>query len=70
MHAMNGTDALRARLTAWATALAAGLGFIGVTSLLLTDGRTAAFLFDRNSTVFDYPFTIRNPMWLIIRWRR
>ena len=27
----------------WAIALATGLGFIGIMSLLLTDGRTAAF---------------------------
>ena len=55
MHAMNRTDALHTRLTAWAASLAAGLGFIGIMSLLLTDGRVAVFLLDRNSTVFAYP---------------
>ncbi len=62
---MSSTSELPRRLIAWAIALATGLGFIGVMSLLLTDGRTAAFLLDRNSTVFDYPFTIQNLMWLI-----
>lgn len=58
-------DEPHARLTSWTAALAAALGFIGVMSLLLTHGRAAAFLLDRNSTVFDYPFTIQNLMWLI-----
>ena len=62
---MSSSSELPRRLIAWAIALATGLGFIGVMSLLLTDGRTAAFLLDRNSTVFDYPFTIQNVMWLI-----
>ena len=62
---MSGSSELTHRLIGWAVALATGLGFIGVTSVLLTDGRTAAFLLDRNSTVFDYPFTIQNLMWLI-----
>ena len=62
---MSSTSELPWRLIAWGAALATGLGFIGVMSLLLTDGRTAAFLLDRNSTVFDYPFTIQNLMWLI-----
>ena len=62
---MSSTSELPRRLIAWVIALATGLGFIGVMSLLLTDGRTAAFLLDRNSTVFDYPFTIQNAMWLI-----
>jgi len=53
------------RLTGWTAALAAGFGSIGVMSLLLTDGRAAVILLDRNSTVFDYPFTIQNLMWLI-----
>ena len=62
---MNSTSELPPRLIACAIALTTGLGFIGVMSLLLTDGQTAAFLLDRNSTVFDYPFTIQNLMWLI-----
>lgn len=53
------------RLRAWACALAAALGFILVMSLALTDGWAATFLFDRGSTVFDYPFTIQNLMWLL-----
>ena len=65
MHATFGANELPHRLTAWAAALVAGVCFIGVMSLLLTDGRTAAFLLDRNSTVFAYPFTIQNLMWLI-----
>ena len=62
---MTSSSELPHRLIACAIALATGLGFIGVMSLLLTDGRTADFLLDRNSTVFDYPFTIQNTMWLI-----
>ena len=62
---MPGTNELRSRLTAWAAALACAVGFITLTSLILTDGPAAAFLLDRNSTVFDYPFTIQNLMWLI-----
>ena len=62
---MSSTSELPRRLSAWAIALSTGLASIGVLSLLLTDGRTAAFLLDRNSTVFDYPFTIQNLMWLI-----
>ena len=63
---MRSASELPRRPIAWAVALAAGLGFIGAMSLLLTDGRAAAFLFDRNSVVFDYPFTIQNAMWLIL----
>ena len=59
------TNELSHHVAAWAVSLACAFGFIGVMSLLLTDGRAAAFLLDRNSTVFDYPFTIQNLMWLI-----
>ena len=53
------------RLASWALALLAAIACITLTSLILTDGRIAAFLLDRNSTVFDYPFTIQNLMWLV-----
>ena len=62
---MTGTSELRWRLNVWGAALAAALVFIAGMSLILTDGSAAAFLFDRNSTVFDYPFTIQNLMWLV-----
>ena len=62
---MSGANELHYRLAAWALSVARASGFIGIMSLLLTDGRNAAFLLDRNSTVFDYAFTIQNLMWLI-----
>ena len=62
---MLGENQLRSRLAVWAAALVGAVGFIGVMSLILTDGEFAAFLLDRNSTVFDYPYTIQNLMWLI-----
>ena len=62
---MRRANDLSRRLTAWAVALIGALAFIAATSLILTDGRMAAFLLDRNSTVFDYPFTIQNLMWLV-----
>jgi len=42
-----------------------GAVFLGVMSFLLTEGRFAHFLLDRNSTVFAYPLTIQNGMWLL-----
>ena len=62
---MSSANELHHRLSAWTLSVACAIGFIGIMSLLLTDGRVAAFLLDRNSTVFDYPFTIQNLMWLI-----
>ena len=62
---MFGTNELRLRLIAWVAALAAALVFIAAAGLILTDGRIAAFLIDRNSTVFNYPFTIQNLMWVV-----
>ena len=59
------TNELHHRLAVRVVFLASAIGFIGVLSLLLTDGRAAALLLDRNSTVFDYPFTIQNLMWLV-----
>ena len=53
------------RLASWTLALLAAIACITLASLVLTEGRAAAFLLDRNSTVFDYPFTIQNLMWLI-----
>ena len=62
---MTDAEERRWRLRAWGWGLAAALLFISITSLLLTDGWTAAFLFDRGSTVFPYPLTIQNLMWLL-----
>ena len=62
---MFATNESNQRLAVRVVFLTGAIGFIGVLSLLLTDGRAAAFLLDRNSTVFDYPFTIQNLMWLI-----
>ena len=62
---MTGWSELRWRLAAWGAAVVVALGFIAGLSLILTDGRAAAFLLDRDSTVFDYPFTIQNLMWLV-----
>ena len=46
------------------SALLAGLVFVGVMSVLLTDVFFADFLLDRQSR-FPYPFTIQNIMWLV-----
>jgi len=46
------------------SALLGGLVFVGVMSVLLTDGFFADFLLDRQSR-FPYPFTIQNIMWLV-----
>ena len=62
---MFGTNESNHRLIVRIAFMAGAIGFIGVLSLLLTDGRAAAFLLDRNSTVFDYAFTIQNLMWLV-----
>ncbi len=62
---MSGPGELGSRLAAWGAALVAACGFVGGLSLLFTEGRAAAFLLDRNSPVFTYPFTIQNLMWLI-----
>lgn len=62
---MSGASELQWRATAWGAAIVAALGFIGVLSLVLVEGRMAAFLLDRQSNVFQYPFTIQNLMWLI-----
>ncbi|MXX74891.1 MAG: flagellar motor protein [Holophagales bacterium] len=53
------------RLAAWSASLVVAIGFVSGLSLLLTEGGAAAFLLDRNSPVFNYPFTIQNLMWLI-----
>ena len=62
---MTGTNELSRRLAAWAAALIGALVFVAVAGLILTDGSAAAFLLDRNSAVFNYPFTIQNLMWLV-----
>ena len=55
----------RERFNAAAVSLSLWVVFLAVLSLLLTEGRFADFLLDRNSTVFAYPFTIQNGMWLL-----
>lgn len=45
--------------------MALALFFVTVLGLVLTEGRIADFLLDRNSPVFPYPFTIQNLMWLL-----
>ena len=62
---VTGISDLRWRLAACGLALLSALGFIGGMSIVLTDGSAAAFLFDRQSTVFSYPFTIQNLMWVV-----
>ena len=56
---------LRDRLSTAAPALGLGMACLAVMSLLLTEGWAADLLFDRNSTVFPYPFTIQNGMWVL-----
>ena len=53
------------RLTAAATALGAAIVFIALLSLIFSEGWLADLLLDRNSTVFPYPLTIQNGMWLL-----
>lgn len=62
---MSGTSELSRRLAAWVAGVAVALLFISVAGLILTEGRAADLLLDRNSAVFDYPFTIQNLMWLV-----
>ena len=62
---MSGPKELGTRLAAWSASLVVASGFVAGLSVLLTEGRAAAFLLDRNSPVFAYPFTIQNLMWLI-----
>ena len=62
---MSEKSELRTRLHAAAASVSLWLVFLIVLSLLLTEGRFADFLLDRNSTVFTYPFTIQNGMWLL-----
>ena len=62
---MSGVSELNQRLAAWGVGLAVAVVFIAVAGLILTEGRAADLLLDRNSTVFPYPITIQNVMWLI-----
>ena len=39
--------------------------FVGLTSVVLTEGFFAEFLLDRNSRALPYPFTIQNVMWIV-----
>ena len=41
------------------------VAFVGLASLVLTDGFFAEFLLDRNSRALPYPFTIQNVMWIV-----
>ena len=53
------------RMTIFIGALGAGVVFIGVLSLFLSEGFFADFLLDRNSKFMPYPVTIQNIMWLV-----
>ncbi len=53
------------RMTIFTGALGAGVVFIGVLSLFLSEGFFADFLLDRNSKFMPYPVTIQNIMWLV-----
>ena len=53
------------RMTILIGALGSGVVFIGLLSLLLSEGFFADFLLDRNSNFMPYPLTIQNIMWLV-----
>ena len=53
------------RITIFIGALGAGVVFIGLLSLFLSEGFFADFLLDRNSKFMPYPVTIQNIMWLV-----
>ena len=53
------------RMTIFIGALGSGVVFIGMLSLLLSEGFFADFLLDRNSKFMPYPLTIQNIMWLV-----
>lgn len=48
-----------------AVSVANGVAWIALLSLALPAGWTSDFLTDRGSTVFPYPFTIQNAMWIM-----
>ena len=53
------------RLLVFMGALISGVVFIGMLSLVLTEGFFADFLLDRNSKFMPYPVTVQNIMWLV-----
>lgn len=54
------------RKTVLAVALAAGLGVIGILTVLLpANGTLAVLLLDRSSSIFLYPFTMQNLMYVV-----
>ena len=53
------------RLLVFMGATVAGVVFIGLLSLFLTEGFFADFLLDRNSRFMPYPVTVQNIMWLV-----
>ena len=53
------------RLTIVAGMLLVGIVLVGLLSAVLSEGFFAAFLLDRNSRAFPYPFTVQNIMWLV-----
>lgn len=62
---MFGSEELRERLTAAGLGVVAAFVFIALASLLFREGFFADLLLDRNSTVFPYPFTMQNGMWVL-----
>ena len=62
---MLGANEWSQRLAAWVAGLAVAVVFVSLAGLILTEGRAADLLLDRNSAIFDYPFTIQNLMWLV-----
>ncbi len=56
---------LQERLAAVGMGVGASVLFIALASLVFTEGFLADLLLDRNSTVFSYPFTIQNGMWVV-----
>jgi len=53
------------RTTPAAAAVGAAILFVALLSLIFTDDWLADPLLDRNSTVFPYPLTLQNGMWLL-----
>ncbi len=57
-----------ARVSAFFLALLAGVAYLTVMSFVYPAGdpsQLADFLFDRNTELFSYPFTLQNLMWLV-----
>lgn len=62
---MKEIDETRLRMTAMAICLGIAIVWIVSLTLVLGNGEMSAFLLDRQSTHFPYPFTIQNVMWLM-----